>query len=69
MNIEDKLKELIENVEMVSSQLLHYFAYNKRILNDAIIYFKNSDVIVVDRKGNKWQRGQKLKEECGVICE
>ena len=60
MNPEDKLRELIMNVEAISTQPLHYFAYNKTILNMAIIYFKNSDVIVVDRKGNKWQRGQKL---------
>jgi hypothetical protein len=62
MSPEDKLIELIMNVEAVSSQPLHYFAFNKEILNNAIIYFKNSDVIVVDRKGNKWQRGQKLKD-------
>lgn len=63
MSPEDKLIELIMNVEAASSQPLHYFAFNKEILNNAIIYFKNSDVIVVDRKGNKWQRGQKLKEK------
>ena len=61
MHIEDELKQLVNCLEMATVRPLYYFAH-KWELKNAIEFLADSDVIVVDLKGNMWQRGKKLKE-------
>lgn len=62
IEIEDELKQLVNCIEMATVRPLYYFAH-KWELKNAIEFLADSDVIVVDLKGNMWQRGKKLKDK------
>lgn len=61
--IDNDLLKLIDQVEcFAGKEPLYYFSHHS-LINLAVDYFKNSDVIVIDSKtGKRYQRGNRLAE-------
>lgn len=61
-----ELYKLIDGIETYIPHSPPYFFPYKWMLKDAIKFYEDTEIIIVDTKtGNMWQRGKKLKERLG----
>ena len=66
MLVLSELKELVNDIEACVPSNPPYFFPHKCMLKDAIKYYEDTELIIVDiGTGDMWQRGKKTKEKYG----